>query len=207
MMECMVTEEPLSALEAYGRVPIAFEVARVFELSVMDGGFGGLRLTERAVDTPYVKDYGTARGEGPTRWAKRWDISNWGLLSAFVDDVRIGGCVIAYDTVGVDRLEGRNDVAALWEIRVRPEYRRMGVGSRLFEGAVGWAAQRACRYLKVETQNINAPACRFYAKQGCVLGTINRFAYREYPDEVELIWYKWIERTAPGSRRGVDQVD
>jgi len=42
--------------------------------------------------------------------------------------------------------------------------------------------------LKVETQNINVPACRFYEKQGCHLSSINRNAYKAFPEEVELIW-------------------
>jgi hypothetical protein len=44
--------------------------------------------------------------------------------------------------------------------------------------------------MKIETQNINVPACRFYAKHGFILGAVNRFAYPELPDEVELIWCK-----------------
>jgi streptothricin acetyltransferase len=44
--------------------------------------------------------------------------------------------------------------------------------------------------LKVETQNINAAACHFYARQGCTLGGINRFAYPLLPLEVQLLWYK-----------------
>ena len=34
---------------------------------------------------------------------------------------------------------------------------------------------------KVVTQNINVPACRFYMKQGCVPGAIDRFAYPDFP--------------------------
>ena len=49
---------------------------------------------------------------------------------------------------------------------------------------------RKCRTMKVETQNINVPACRLYAKHGFALGVINRHAYAELPDEVELTWYK-----------------
>jgi hypothetical protein len=43
----------------------------------------------------------------------------------------------------------------------------------------------------VETQNINVPACRFYARQGCVLGAIHPDAYPDLPDEVQLLW--WLE--------------
>ena len=62
----------------------------------------------------------------------------------------------------------------------------------LFKAAVEWAASRGCQQLKVETQNINYAGCRFYAKQGWVLGGINSFAYAECPDEVQLLWYKDI---------------
>jgi hypothetical protein len=44
--------------------------------------------------------------------------------------------------------------------------------------------------LEVETQNVNVPACRFYARMGCTLGAINCFAYADAPDEVQLRWYK-----------------
>lgn len=55
--------------------------------------------------------------------------------------------------------------------------------------------------LKIETQNTNAPACRFYARRGCVLRAIRRFAYPLLPNEVELLWYKELlpETGSPGS--------
>ncbi|MFZ4395340.1 MAG: GNAT family N-acetyltransferase [Kiritimatiellia bacterium] len=63
--------------------------------------------------------------------------------------------------------------------------------------SLGWlrhcarhSRRRKCRRLKVETQNINVPACRFYTKHGFTLGAINRYAYTEFPDEIELIWCK-----------------
>ena len=42
--------------------------------------------------------------------------------------------------------------------------------------------------MKIETQNINVPACRFYARQGCRLSAIVSHAYAEFPDEIQLIW-------------------
>ena len=102
----------------------------------------------------------------------------------------MGGAVVAYDTPGVYMLEGRRDLAVLWDIRVAPPVRGRGVGRALFLAAEAWATAKGCRQLKVETQNINVPACRFYLRQGCVLGGIRRFAYVEFPDEVEMLWYK-----------------
>ena len=43
--------------------------------------------------------------------------------------------------------------------------------------------------LIAETQNINVPACRFYAAQGCELRGIHVGAYPEHPEEVQLLWY------------------
>jgi len=60
----------------------------------------------------------------------------------------------------------------------------------MFKAAEAWSMAKGCRQLKVETQNINVPACRFYAKQGCVLRAIHPHAYPEFPDEVQLLWYK-----------------
>ena len=187
-----IVEESIALAPELARIPISFEVESVFNVSAPCGGLGGLVLSERRLDTPYVKDYDTAEGEHPSQWAARFDVSNWGLIGAHSDGTRVGGAVVAFNTRGVQMLEGRGDLAVLWDIRVSPEARGRGAGFALFRAAEAWAAARGCRQLKIETQNINVPACRFYARQGCVLGAINRFAYRELPDEVQLLWYKTL---------------
>jgi GNAT superfamily N-acetyltransferase len=190
-MTVEVLEIPVTALAEYAAVPIAFEVRRVLDDTPIDSGFGGFALSERAVDVPYVKDYDAGDG-GPTRWPERFDLSNWGLLGARLDGRLVGGAAVAFDTPGLMMLEGRRDLAVLWDIRVAPEARGQGVGAALFRAAEAWASARGCRQLKVETQNVNLPACRFYARQGCVLGAIHRFAYPELPHEVQLLWYRGL---------------
>jgi GNAT superfamily N-acetyltransferase len=192
----IVVEEPAGALAEYGRVPIAFEVRRVLDLSAPENGLGGLVLAERAVDPPYVKDYDAIAGEGPARWAERFDLSRWGFFAAFDGDRRVGGAAVAFDTPGVEMLEGRRDLAVLWDLRVAPHARGRGVGAALVRAAEAWAAARGCRRMKVETQNVNVPACRFYARQGFVLGAIHRFAYPDLPGEAQLLWYRDL-RPAP----------
>jgi GNAT superfamily N-acetyltransferase len=191
-MNMKISEEPIIAASQLALVPIAFEVESVFDVSPRDGGLGGLILSERKLDVPYVKDYDAVGGEGPTQWSERFDMSNWGLIVARSDGAQVGGAVVAFNTEGISMLEGRRDLAVVWDIRVCPEVRGRGVGSKLFRGVEAWAAARGCKQLKIETQNINVPACRFYARQGCVLGVINRFAYQELPDEVQLLWYKTL---------------
>ncbi|MEO9180560.1 MAG: GNAT family N-acetyltransferase, partial [Acidimicrobiales bacterium] len=102
---------------------------------------------------------------------------------------RVGGAVIAFKTPAIHMLEGA-EMAELWDLRVLPTERSRGVGSALFTAAEAWCRQRGCRELKVETQNINVPACQFYAHMGCTLGAIDLHAYSELGEEVQLDWFK-----------------
>jgi GNAT superfamily N-acetyltransferase len=192
-MEIEIREGSMSDVSEYARIRMHFLVHTALELSAEDHGLGGFVLTERQVAAPYLKDYDTA-GERPSTWSRDFDVSNWGLIAAHEGENRIGGVVIAFDTPGVTMLEARRDLAVIWDIRVADGVRRQGVGSRLFRAAEAWAAARGCRQIKVETQNINVPACRFYLRQGCTLGGINRFAYPDLPHEVQLLWYKDLTR-------------
>ncbi len=190
-MNIEVREEPIATLTEYARIPIAFEVSQVLDIVAPGSGSAGFVLADRHIDTaPWVKDYDAIKGEGPVHWAQRFDLSNWGFFGARINDRRVGGAAVAYDTPGLNLLEGRKDLAVLWDIRVAPAARGQGVGSALFRAAETWASERACRQLKVETQNINIPACRFYARQGCVLHAAHQGAYPEFPGEIQLLWCK-----------------
>jgi GNAT superfamily N-acetyltransferase len=193
-MELELREEPMAALVEYARVSIAFEVDRVLVVSVDADDLGRFVLTERKVPTPFVKDYDSIDGGEPTQWAERFDMSNWGLISAHLGDQRVGGVVIAFNTPGLEMLEGRCDIALLWDLRIHPAFRGHGIGATLFRSAEEWAVRRGCQQLKVETQDINLAACRFYARQGCVLRAINRFAYKEFPEEAQLLWHKELRQ-------------
>ncbi|MGZ8493067.1 MAG: GNAT family N-acetyltransferase [Gemmatirosa sp.] len=171
-------------------MPIAFEVRERLAVVAPDAGLGGLHLVREAVPAPYVKDYDAGPGDHPTAWPTRFDVARWGILSAWVDDARAGGAVVAWDTPGVAMLEGRADLAVLWDLRVAPARRGRGIGAALFQAAEAWARERGARWLKVETQNVNVAACRFYAHQGCILGAVHRFAYPTLPDEAQLLWYR-----------------
>ena len=187
-MKIDVFEEPTATLAEYARIPIAFEVSQI--LAVEADGPIGFAFSKRFLDVPYVKDYDAITGEGPAQWARRFDLSNWALFAAYAEGRRVGGAAIAFKTAGLEMLEGREDIAVLWDIRVAPEARGQGVGSALFQAAEAWAKAKGCHQLKVETQNINVPACGFYQAQGCVIGTIRPFAYPEFPKEIQILWYK-----------------
>ena len=187
-MPIEIVEQSPALLGSYGDIPISFTVDSQYQVEALDRGRGGWRLTEERVKPPYVKDYDEG-GERPLRWPKRWDLANWAVLGAMRNGSRLGGAVVAWNTPGVDMLEGCDELAVLWDLRVHPDYRREGVGSRLFQHAAAWARAKGCRQLKVETQDINVRACKFYAKQGCYLGAVHAGAYPEFPDEVQLLWY------------------
>ena len=189
-MDIQVSEEPMTSLAELARVPIAFKVDRILDVTVQDGGLRRFTLSERSIDAPYVKNYDAIAGEGPNDWAKRFETAHWGLVVSRASGRCVGGAVVAFMTAGIAILEGRTDLAVLWDIRVAPELRGQGVGSSLFQAAEAWAAAKGCRQLKVETQNVNVAACKFYTRQGCVLGAIHRLAYPELPDEVQMLWYK-----------------
>jgi ribosomal protein S18 acetylase RimI-like enzyme len=187
-----IRTDAIAQLAEYATVPIRFEVASVYELEMPAGGPGGFVLRERRLAAPWIKEYDHA-GNQPADWALQFDLGNWGLLGAHLAGRRVGGAMIAWNSPDVDMLEGRQDLAVLWDIRVAPEARGQGVGAALFAAVEQWARARGCRWLKIETQNINVPACRFYRRQGCELGAIHRFAYPDLPDEIQLLWYKQLQ--------------
>lgn len=186
----MVEQESLYLLARHAQISIGFLVDRVLELSLPGGsGLEGIALLEATVERSWRKDYDAGDGNGPMEWPKKFDLTHWGLLGAYENHERVGGAVIAHRTPPIDMLEGR-DLAVLWDLRVAPAARGRGVGSALFRGVEGWARARGCEEVKVETQNVNIAACRFYAHVGCSLGAINSHPYPELPDEAQLLWYR-----------------
>ena len=179
----------MTSLADYAQVPIAFTVDRVMDVTLHTDR-KRFSLSERRLDIPYVKDYDAIDGEGPLHWPRRFDVSNWRLFTARVAGSRVGGATVAFNTPGLTMLESRRDLSVLWDIRVTPNARGKGIGSALFERVEAWSQTQGCRQLKVETQNINVPACRFYARHGCELRAIHHATYPDLPEEIQLLWYK-----------------
>jgi GNAT superfamily N-acetyltransferase len=179
-------------LPSYNEVPIRFHVTSVLRVEELRGGLGGLAMRELPLEQPYVKDYDEYQPEGAQRWAQRFDVSNWGFFVAMEGERRVGAAAVAFRSAKVRMLEGRDDLAVLWDLRVHPDRRRQGIGTMLLRRAAEWARDQGCTQLKIETQNVNVPACRFYAARGCRLGAIDRCGYAGDPrvaHEAMLIWY------------------
>lgn len=167
-------------LGRYGRIPIEFCVRERWT----PGGF-------ELVADPWRKEY-DAPGNRPLDWHLHFDLTHWGLFVVQGEGRVIGGAAVCFDTPGVDLLEGRADLAYVWDLRVALDFRGQGIGARLWKHVEAWCRANGIRELRVETQDINAPACRFYARMGCELLSVNPRAYPELPDEIQLIWGKQL---------------
>jgi GNAT superfamily N-acetyltransferase len=189
-----VQQEGLEALESYERIPMRFEVSSRVDIDHLRHRLGGL-LKTITVD-PYWKDYDEYVDERPTSLSRRFDMSSWGIFSAFEGEERVGGAIVAYRAPAYELLEGRSDLAALVDIRVAPEAQGREVGRTLFTTARGWATGRSCLELRVETQDTNVAACRFYAAMGCDLHSIEEGAYGPTSDEARLIWKISLQSTS-----------
>lgn len=174
----------VSCLKDYARIPIAFDVTEVLLPDLRN-----VALVTRPVAQPWRKDYDTA-GQSPTSWPERFDLSGWQFFVAFADGDRVGGAALVTHDPSVDLLEGRDDLGLLWDLRVAPTARRSGVGTALLAAVEERCRQSGLHDLKVETQDINVPACRFYARHGFRLRSIDRLAYPSLPDETQLLWVK-----------------
>jgi ribosomal protein S18 acetylase RimI-like enzyme len=172
-------------LEEYGKIPFCYDADKKYELNKVDNGLGGILLELVDVE-PYHKDFGPR----VDRWKEMFDIFNWKFFVASNEnDEIIAGCTVVTRTPDCNMLEGRNDLAILWDIRVAKEYRHQGIGQHLFGMAEDFAKENGFKQLKVECQNTNPDAVRFYHKQGMMLCAINEFAYPDCPNEAQLLWY------------------
>lgn len=111
---------------------------------------------------------------------------------AFDGERPVGAAAVASRSKTADMLEGRDDLAVLWDIRVDEAYKHQGVGQSLFDMAVNWSREQKLVQMKIECQNNNVPAVKFYHKQGAVLSVINEYAYyneSEYRHETMFIWF------------------
>lgn len=185
-MKIAIRREAPNDLQGYAQVPMILTVRSRYRAELVDGGLGGWTLNEEPVYPPWEKDYDAV--EHPSRWLKL-GISNWTVFAAYDEQQRVGGAIVVWDTPGIYMLEARTDLAVLWDIRIRSEYRRLRIGSQLFDRCAEWVRRKGCSRLKIETQDINVPACRFYASRGCELRGIHHGMYAEHPDEVQFLWY------------------
>ncbi len=115
-------------------------------------------------------------------WAPYIDSNQKIVLLAFHEDVCIGQIRLVKDW---------NRFAYIENIAVKKNYRKSGVGHLLLEAAENWAKEQSLIGLSLEAQNDNLIACRFYVKEGFVLGGVDTLKQSANPNiDLTLYWYK-----------------
>jgi len=173
-MSIEIREVKYDQLGDYEQIQMIVEITSLYQLVLLDNGLKGITFNEVPV-SHRINDPST--GEGPKEWAQMFNLENWGFFIAYDKNLPVGAIALAYKTEGCKMLAYRDDLVVVWDIRILPEYKKLGIGSRLFSLTEDWAKSRGCKLLKVETQNNNVNACKFYAKQGFTLGEISKYAY------------------------------
>ena len=189
-MTLAIVEEPPTQLIEYAQVPMGFTVAERFDDQALMALRDDAAVRGVAVSPPYWKDYDSYPGGHPSSWPRQFDLSRWTILAAFDRTRRVGGAAVIVDDPQIDLLRDCPACALLWDVRVAPDARRHGVGSALLEAAEQRARERGARSLRVETQDVNVPACLFYHAHGFRLERTTPGAYAELPNEVQLLWRK-----------------
>ena len=189
-MNLTIVEESSSRLVEYAQLSIGFTVAEIFDEAALTALRDDAAARAVAVSTFYWKDYDSYPGGHPTEWPHRFDLSRWTILAAYDGARRVGGAIVIAGDPQIDLLRDCPDCAIVWDLRVAPDARRQGVGSALLEAVERRARERGARSLRVETQDVNVPACRLYHRHGFHLERIAPGAYPELPNEVQLLWRK-----------------
>ena len=187
-MNYIIKEVNSNYLTDYCKVPITFQGNSIFKVATPQNAFAGFILKEVTVNS-FFKDYDL--GGSPLEW-KKFDLTNWRFYIVYDENKPIAAATLVMKSEEIRMLEGKDDLACLWDIRVHPDYRGKGIGRAMFQKVANDAKDNGCVYLKIETQNNNVSANRFYSSQGCKLTQVHTKAYYnepEYKDEVMMIWF------------------
>lgn len=116
-----------------------------------------IKLALERLPEPYVKDF---RGEvTPEDLENYTQIAAEGLsVLALENDHPVG--------IGLAGAQRWNGTLWIWEFHVRPEYQGQGIGRRMMDALAETGRAAGMRTMRVETQNTNVPAIRFYRKAG-----------------------------------------
>ncbi len=171
-----ITVRPLTQENAgdLNRFESALMVTAELVVHASDGRIG----TDVRPVVPWVKHY--ARDNEVRDYFDRPDHAGW---LAYAGDEVVGQILVGAHW---------NRFAFVWDIAVRPDWRRRGVGGRLMGQAIAWARAKGLAGVMLETQNINVPACRFYESLGFALRGFDAGLYRGFDHstrEMALFYY------------------
>jgi ribosomal protein S18 acetylase RimI-like enzyme len=79
----------------------------------------------------------------------------------------------------------------MWELSIKEDFRRKGLGTLLMNHAVEVAKERGARMLVLETQSCNVPSVNFYVKNGFTLIGRDTAAYSNIDVERKEVWLEF----------------
>jgi len=85
------------------------------------------------------------------------------MVVAKNNDIVVGFAMII---INHDIFEENNPFATIWSVRVKQEYRRHKVGSRLFEYTENMLKEMNCEFISLIADKDNVPANEFYKRLG-----------------------------------------
>ncbi len=171
---------------AYSAIPCRFEVRQRVDLVALIAS-GGETVHSFEVD-PWLKDYDSDIAERPSSLPSRFEVSEWIVLTAKLDDQLIGGAILGVRSKDFEFPGLHDDAIVLVDIRVSPARRELGIGKLLIEKAVEVSVGLGKKEILVETQDINAPACRLYSKTGFRIELCDPIGYGSDVDEAKIVW-------------------
>ncbi len=120
------------------------------------------------------------------------DESNY---SEYIDnpDKTVIFAYVDFECVGQIRIRKNwNRYCFVEDIAVSKDYRKQGIASKLLYEAEVWAKGKSLFGFMLEAQDYNLGACRFYIKNGFVLGSVDNMLYYNTEDRgaLALFWYK-----------------
>lgn len=142
-----------------------------------------IRLRLGDLPRPYVKRF--ERPTDITAYKKEWgyneEVFQQGYSFAAYDEDELVGIVVA---------ERRDWNRSLWvfDLHVKKNHRRKGVGTQLLEALVQKARSEGLRVVVCETQNTNIPAIQFYRSRGFEIDGIDLsyYNYKGVEEEVAI---------------------
>ncbi len=142
---------------ALRRFEAAYGTDRIYEVRVEGFSFA---LVERDLPVRFYKKYATAD------IAENFRTADYAVGAFDEESARLAGFLTA-------QYEAWNKSVHLSGIFVAPDAQNRGVGTLLLDAAVLYARTTRGNRLRLETQNVNYPAIRFYLRRGFTLAGID----------------------------------
>lgn len=130
-----------------------------------------IRLTLETLPRPYIKDF---HGEITSEDLQRYTgIAAQGLSILALEGSQPVG-------IGIAGAEAWNRTLWIWEFHVLPPYQGQGIGLRMMDALAENGRGAGMRTMRVETQNTNVPAIRFYRRAGFHIESVDTSFYTNH---------------------------